>query len=956
MDSESVSYKSFINLYGEKIITNILNNVSDLVSIINENFIIEYVNEDIHYKFLGYLSSELVGTSILELFRKKEFRKAKIGIKEIFKKGIIRDIVKIKAKNEKHLALEFTGKRFKDIDGKSKIVLIGKPTEKLGALANYRNSTGKLQEYNESFTEIRFWKLLQPEAFSNALEKSYEIFQFILNNIPLQVAWKNAKDLSYLGCNKKFAEFLGYEDPIQLIGKTDFEIKWISFNKAEFHKKEYKTIQLDNPQYHDIQLLADLEGNQKWFDINRIPLHDNKGKVLGLLISLEDITYRKEAENELQTSEMKYRNLIELLPEAIYEAKLDGVITYFNPTAIEIFKYEPNELKGMNLLELIIPKLHERVNKVFSKISKGQITKPHEYLMRKKDGTIFHVRAHSRPIYENGNIIGMRGIVSDIDEQKKAQQDLKISEKKYRHLFDMSPDMIILMNMEDQFIDANNSFLNFTGYKREILIGKKYEEINYYEKNLEYFNNYKQRLQKEKTPQPIELQIQRRDEKLIWVSLEASLIELEGDDLIYIIMKDVHEKKIAQEKLRESEIKYRHLFNNSPYAIWLVDMDGIIIDCNETMNNFMVFYKKEDLIRVHFIDVIKMFLKNQDSKLDHYLTEFKERFTKLRQKKKLEPYEFEIVRGDGKVYWLTLESTFVKVGDKRFVQVLIKDVTFQKEAEIKLKNSEKMLKILNKELEQKVKERTKELKESEKKLRVQNIELKKLDELKNEFINTTSHELKTPLVSIAGYTDFILLKHNDLNPEIVDDLKIVKKNVDRLKMFIEQLSDVLKIDSKKLIQDIVLKEENMHHIIKNCVSELKILMENKDINVEIKIEENLRLNVDANRINQVFSNLLSNAVKFTPNKGFIEISSEEQENYYLFKVKDSGLGLTEEEIPKLFGKFVKLNNGQDSFSKGSGLGLFISKGIIEAHGGKIWAESTGRNQGTKFFFTIPKIK
>ncbi len=382
-------------------------------------------------------------------------------------------------------------------------------------------------------------------------------------------------------------------------------------------------------------------------------------------------------------------------------------------------------------------------------------------------------------------------------------------------------------------------------------------------------------------------------------------------------------------------------------------MNGTIIDCNETMNEFLTFFNHQDLIGKNFIDVMLMFLKIGDSRFEKLIPVLKARFENLIEDKILKPFEFKIARGDGKEFWVTIDVSFVKVGDQELIQAIIKDVTFQKEAEIQLKNSEKQLKLLNKELEQKVEDRTKKLQISEQKLREQNIELKKLDELKNEFINTTSHELKTPIVSIAGFTDYILLKHKDLNPEVVEDLEIVKKNVERLKLFIDQLSDVLKIDSKKLKQDIILKKENMLEIICNCISELKILMENKNIQINLKVDHDIILEVDANRINQVFSNLLSNAIKFTPDNGLIEISSEEQETQYIFCVKDSGIGLTKEQIPKLFGKFVKLNF--PNFTKGSGLGLFITKGITEAHGGKLWAESVGLNQGAQFYFTLPKI-
>ncbi|MHA1687958.1 MAG: PAS domain-containing sensor histidine kinase, partial [Promethearchaeota archaeon] len=643
-------------------------------------------------------------------FRKKDKEKAKKGLNRILEKGIFTSETKIITKDQKISTLEFTGKKFKSTTGEIKILIISKKLDKKRFLSRLSNSTKRLQEFNESLSEIRFWKLIAPEAYNDALEKSHEIFQFILDNVPLQVCWKDM-NLVYLGCNKKFAEYLGFEDSLRIIGRTDQELSWNAKNRIQFHDKERKVIELDQAQYHDIQEFEDLVGNKIWFDINRIPLHDHYGKVNAILITYDNITERIKAEKE---------------------------------------------------------------------------------------------------------------------------------------------------------------------------------------------------------------------------------------------------KKLAEQKLKESEVKYRHLFNRSPNAIWLVNMDGILIDCNETTSKFLSVFQKEDLIGKNIKNVLTLFLKHGDPRFKKLNPIFEGRFQKLIQGEKLESIEFQIARGDGKEFWIILESSRVFVEGKNLIQVIFRDITQQKTAELKLKESERQLRILNRELEKKVQERTEKLRQSEKKLREQNIELMKLDKLKNEFITTTSHELKTPLVSIAGFTDYILLKYKDLNPEIKEDLEIVRKNVNRLQLLIEQLSDALKIESKKLKQEIKLKKENLRDIINNCVTELKFLMENKNIALDVNVGEDIILNVDKNRMTQVFTNLLSNAIKFTSNNGFVDMTSEEQEDSYLFKIKDSGIGLNAEDIPKLFGKFVKLNFDEENYSNGTGLGLYITKGIIEAHGGKIWAYSEGKDKGAEFCFTLPK--
>ena len=247
------------------------------------------------------------------------------------------------------------------------------------------------------------------------------------------------------------------------------------------------------------------------------------------------------------------------------------------------------------------------------------------------------------------------------------------------------------------------------------------------------------------------------------------------------------------------------------------------------------------------------------------------------------------------------------------------------------------------------------LKESERILKAQNIELKKIDKIKNDFITMAAHELKTPLISIYGYTDYILTKHDkELNQEIKDDLHIVQRNITRLRNYMNQLLDVMKIDEDKL--KINKETRNICEIMDNCISELSYQIKEKGHQLLRSCDNLIMLNIDSERIFQVLSNLLSNAIKFTPNNGRIEIKGQKDDKQYVFRIIDSGIGLTEQELEKIFNKFEivkQLDDDTIAKEKGTGLGLYISKGIIEAHGGRIQASSEGRNKGTTFTFTIP---
>jgi signal transduction histidine kinase len=247
--------------------------------------------------------------------------------------------------------------------------------------------------------------------------------------------------------------------------------------------------------------------------------------------------------------------------------------------------------------------------------------------------------------------------------------------------------------------------------------------------------------------------------------------------------------------------------------------------------------------------------------------------------------------------------------------------------------------------------------ESEKKLREQNLKLMKLDEIKNDFITMAAHELKTPLISISGYTDYILMKHKSkLTPQIIEDLRTVQRNVKRLELLMDQLLEVMKIDEDKL--KLQKEQINVSGLINECLDELSYLINEKNLEIKLDINHEILLNIDTTRIFTVFTNLISNAIKFTPNYGLIEISANKIDNGYAFKVKDNGIGLNEEELGRLFKKFERLKQPirDDRITikdSGTGLGLYITKGIVNAHGGKISATSEGANKGSSFIFTLP---
>jgi signal transduction histidine kinase len=233
--------------------------------------------------------------------------------------------------------------------------------------------------------------------------------------------------------------------------------------------------------------------------------------------------------------------------------------------------------------------------------------------------------------------------------------------------------------------------------------------------------------------------------------------------------------------------------------------------------------------------------------------------------------------------------------------------------------------------------------------------MKEIDDMRKNFISTATHELKTPLVSTCGATKFILdnLKHK-LDAETLDLVEIIDRGATRLKKLIENLLDFSRIDTKRF--DLSLEKTDLIEVIGNAIKESKYHASTRKHDVYFNGPDSLIAYIDAFRIEQLVTNLLSNAIKNTPPGGNIQVKVSQESNEVEISVLDNGVGLTADEkqlIFKKFGKIPRDDSNLDVEIQGSGLGLFISKSIVEAHGGKIWVESGGRNKGSRFIFTIP---
>jgi signal transduction histidine kinase len=263
----------------------------------------------------------------------------------------------------------------------------------------------------------------------------------------------------------------------------------------------------------------------------------------------------------------------------------------------------------------------------------------------------------------------------------------------------------------------------------------------------------------------------------------------------------------------------------------------------------------------------------------------------------------------------------------------------------------------NKRLKTSVMNRTLELKrandsliESNRLLEAANEQLKVHDRMQKEFINVAAHELRTPIMPILGDAQYIERQFDNDDPRIQiekDQVSSLIRNAKRLDRLASDILDVTRIESKSLKLN---KEKfNLKDIILSNLADIKRFEYEGSGFPDIKYTpKDIIVNADKGRLSQVIANLLSNAIKFT-DKGVISIETSESDGEVIATIRDSGSGIDPEIFPKLFSKFITKSD------RGTGLGLFISKSIIESHGGKIWAENNRFEPGATFYFSLPAV-
>ncbi|MFX0148872.1 MAG: ATP-binding protein, partial [Candidatus Hodarchaeota archaeon] len=373
----------------------------------------------------------------------------------------------------------------------------------------------------------------------------------------------------------------------------------------------------------------------------------------------------------------------------------------------------------------------------------------------------------------------------------------------------------------------------------------------------------------------------------------------------------------AEIELKESEEKFRVITEQS-FIGAIIEQDFDLKYINTQFAKILglnsedlLNWKIPDFFDIIHPDDINSFKELIDKKTNNLIQDIKN-------------FQFRIIKKNGEIVWLELFSKAIMYQDKPGNLALVMDIT--------------------------------ELKKIEEIVREENKKLVELDELRKELITRISHELRTPLTTIYG-TSQILLDSNkkEIIEKIWPYLEMNYRGSVRLKELVDNLLDASRLDNRKL--EIKVTKVNLTSMIQDCIKELLYQANNRQLTIIDDFPPEYYFTLDKHRFSQVIINILSNAIKNTTPFGKIFLRLNETINYVDIIIQDTGVGITKEEKKNLFQKFGKIERygmNLDVDIEGAGLGLYISKEIVELHGGQILVESDGRNKGSTFIIRLYK--
>ena len=730
----------------------------------------------------------------------------------------------------------------------------------------------------------------------------------LLDSIPDAIFVKDTNSV-YIGCNKSFAEFHSVNQA-DVAGKTDFD--FFSTENAERFRQQDRELLEQQLAVRNEVWISRPDGRKILTDTLKNPYWDEAGKLLGILGISRDITDRKNIEAKLSESENNFRMFFESMDDLIFVADQQGGIFHTNTAVSRKLGYSSAELRGMHVLEVHPLGKRTEAEQIFAEMFAGQrATCP--LPLAKKDGTLMPAETHVWFGTWDG-LPCIFGISKDLTIQQAALD-------KFHKLFDSNPALMAVSSLADQkFFEVNTAFLDTLGYSRSEIIGKTGQELDLFADSTRQHQIAEQLRETGKITN-VELTVRKKNGQFIDGLFSGEVIDNQIEKSFLTVMTDISAVKQTENELKQLSTRLALAVQAGGVGVWDYDI----------ANNRLVW--DDQMFALYGIDKIS-FSHAYDAWLSGVHPEDVERGNAEIQLaiagKKEFNTEFRVCWPDGTVRNIRAmaKAQYSESGQPLRLIGTNWDITAQKRAEQESQAANEHLEIA--------------------------VEQAKAASIsKNLFLANMSHEIRTPMSGIMGFLD--LLATTELSAEQQGFIREAKSASGLLLYLIDDILDFSKIEAGKLTLDKT--RFNIRMAIEDAVALMVPKANEKNIELHTLIEASVPEEVigDRSRLRQILNNLLSNAVKFTERgEVFVTVDCNEEAGEVAllkFEITDTGIGIREEALPKLFQSFTQADNSTTRQYGGTGLGLAIAKELVELMNGAIGVDSVF-GEGSRFHFSL----
>lgn len=628
-----------------------------------------------------------------------------------------------------------------------------------------------------------------------------------------------------------------------------------------------------------------------------------------------ELDERKSIEESLRDTEDRYRQIVESSNDLIYRTNAYGYFNFCNPNGAKIINYTEEEMLNLQYLDLIHPDYREATEKFYTRqlLTRTQNTQ-YEFPAITKDGAVVWFSQSVQLLFKNERFVGYQATAHDITERKRTDEAVKKFED-YRNLFRLANDPILIFEPETETVlDVNDKACKVYGIPRESFIGRSLKELSH---NVTAGEEQLKDLLSKGTHQAFESVQFHSDGTPIHLLINSSIIEYQGQRAVLSINRDVTERHLAEEKLRESEERYRDLVENAKDIIYTLDLNGCIVSFNKAGEEITGYTRNGNNPHKRFIEFVT----------PEYVEITRQKILDKINGKGLTAYELEILNTEGQKIPFEINSRLIyKNGVPVGIQGIARDITERKKAEEEHFHLEEQLR-----------------------------QSQKMESI-GTLAGGVAHDFNNLLTAITGYSELAMRKMEADNP-LLRNLKEIRKAADRSAALTRQL---LAFSRRQQLER---KSLNVNDLIGDLMKMLRRII-GEDVEVRLHAAPKLSsVFADPGQIEQVVMNLAVNARDAMSEGGTLLIETNNVEidetykhnhpyaqtgKYVQITVSDTGTGMDAETRTRIFEPFFTTKE----VGKGTGLGLSTVYGIVKQHEGLVEVYSE-LGRGTTFKIYLP---